>query len=77
MTVASAAARQVGVQIGYARVSTADQHPGQQVDALRRAGCSQVFVEIASGNGMARQQLKRMLTKLQPGDDLRMMGRAA
>lgn len=39
----------MGHLLGYARVSTADQQPHLQVDALERAGCYQGFTETASG----------------------------
>jgi hypothetical protein len=39
----------MGHLLGYARVSTTDQHPQLQVDALERAGCYRVFTETASG----------------------------
>jgi hypothetical protein len=35
----------MGHQLGYARVSTTDQQPHLQVDALERAGCYRVFTE--------------------------------
>lgn len=38
--------------VGYARVSTQDQNPDLQHDALRRAGCEEVFVEKVSGAGL-------------------------
>ena len=37
--------------IGYARVSSHDQNPDLQLDALRKAGCEQVFVEKVTGTG--------------------------
>jgi hypothetical protein len=39
----------MGHLLGYARVSTTDQHPQLQVDALQHAGCYRVFTETASG----------------------------
>ena len=33
--------------IGYARVSTIDQNPALQMDALKTAGCDKVFTETA------------------------------
>lgn len=35
--------------IGYARVSTTDQNPKLQVDALEKAGAEQVFQEKFTG----------------------------
>ena len=60
----------MGHLLGYARVSTADQHPQLQVDALQRAGCYRVFTETASGARTNRPTLEQLLDQLRPGDTL-------
>jgi DNA invertase Pin-like site-specific DNA recombinase len=56
--------------IGYARVSTTDQKPALQTDALTIAGCSKLFVETASGSLAERPQLNALLDYMRPGDTL-------
>ena len=56
--------------VGYARVSTADQDPRLQVQALERAGCARVLVDQASGATTSRPQLDEALRYLRPGDTL-------
>lgn len=53
--------------IGYARVSTKDQETDLQMDALRRAGVTEIFEEKASSVG-TRPQLRLCLAALRPGD---------
>jgi len=59
-----------GHLIGYARVSTLDQRPELQIDALRAAGCSKLFEERASGAKADRPQLAAALEYMRPGDTL-------
>ena len=56
--------------IGYARVSTQDQNPQLQLDALKAAGCEKIFTEKASGAQRDRSELKAALDYMRPGDTL-------
>jgi DNA invertase Pin-like site-specific DNA recombinase len=58
------------MHIGYARVSAKDQSLDLQVDALKKAGCEQVFREVASGARTARPVLDDVLSRLREGDVL-------
>jgi Resolvase, N terminal domain/Zinc-binding dehydrogenase len=66
----SATLPRMGHLLGYARVSTTDQQPQLQVDALERAGCYRVFTETASGARPDRPTLTQLLDQLRPGDTL-------
>lgn len=56
--------------VGYARVSTLDQKPALQTDALKAAGCERIFTETASGAQRDRPELNAALAYLRPGDTL-------
>jgi DNA invertase Pin-like site-specific DNA recombinase len=57
--------------IGYARVSTIDQNPQLQIEALEAAGCERVFVDHGvSGSHAKRPELKKALSTLGSGDVL-------
>ncbi|WP_439897123.1 recombinase family protein [Methylomagnum ishizawai] len=62
--------RYVYMRIGYARVSTQDQSPELQLDALASAGCEQVFHEKASGKDRERPELETCLKVLRKGDTM-------
>lgn len=56
--------------VGYARVSTQDQNPALQLDALKALGCEKVFVEKASGAQRDRPEMKAALDYMRTGDTL-------
>ncbi len=58
------------MRIGYARVSTRDQHPEAQSDALIGAGCERVFTDKASGKLARRPELDEALRGLRAGNQL-------
>lgn len=58
------------MKVGYARVSTFDQHLRMQEDALENSGCEEVFTDIASGAKTARPGLESALEFLREGDML-------
>ncbi|MDO3129658.1 recombinase family protein [Mycobacteroides abscessus subsp. bolletii] len=57
--------------IGYARVSTAEQSVGLQLDALQAAGAERVFTdEGISGSVSSRPELDKCMEVLREGDTL-------
>jgi DNA invertase Pin-like site-specific DNA recombinase len=56
--------------VGYARVSTLDQNPQHQIEALNEAGCKKIFTEKISGASKKRQQLQEALNYMRKGDTL-------
>jgi DNA invertase Pin-like site-specific DNA recombinase len=56
--------------VGYGRVSTQDQNPAMQEDALRAAGCEKLFIETVSSGKKDRPKLQAALEYLRPGDTL-------
>jgi DNA invertase Pin-like site-specific DNA recombinase len=56
--------------IGYARVSTQDQNPELQLDALTSSGCEQIFHEKVTGKFRDRPELAACLRSLRQGDTL-------
>ena len=56
--------------IGYARVSTQDQYPDLQIDALKAVGCEQVFQEKMGGKLADRPELAACLRTLRKSDTL-------
>jgi DNA invertase Pin-like site-specific DNA recombinase len=58
------------VHIGYARVSTEDQHTENQIEQLKKAGCERIYKENASGGRWDRPELHKALEHLRRGDVL-------
>jgi DNA invertase Pin-like site-specific DNA recombinase len=56
--------------IGYARVSTQDQKPELQLDALKEIGCDKIFEEKASGAKRDRPELIAAIDFVREGDTL-------
>jgi DNA invertase Pin-like site-specific DNA recombinase len=59
--------------IGYARVSSAEQNPGHQTDALTRAGVdpANIYLDHASGAKASRPELEKALASAnRAGDQL-------
>lgn len=57
------------MRIGYARVSTREQHLDMQLTALKDAGCERIFQEQVSGVG-ERTELQTAMQYLRDGDCL-------
>jgi len=62
--------RLIMANVGYARVSTIDQDPALQLDALAAAGCAKVFEDRASGARADRAGLRAALDYVRQGDVL-------
>ncbi|NRA87926.1 MAG: recombinase family protein [Rhizobiales bacterium] len=58
------------MKIGYARVSTTEQHLDIQKRTLEEAGCEIIFKEKASGTKQDRPELKKLLDQLRRNDVL-------
>jgi DNA invertase Pin-like site-specific DNA recombinase len=55
-------------RIGYGRVSTRDQNPDSQHDALAEAGCEKIFIEKISSRLDKRPKLEEALAYARSGD---------
>jgi len=62
--------RCVADKIGYARVSSADQNPRLQLDALAAEGCLKIYTDTITGATADRPQWTACLADLRRGDTL-------
>jgi len=58
------------MKIGYARVSTLEQNPEMQIDALKSSGCDKIYSDQVSGVRTDRPGLQEALDFTRPGDCL-------
>ena len=56
--------------VGYARISTPDQHLDRRHDALAQVRCEKTFADTVSGAKAARPGLQQALASLREGDTL-------
>lgn len=59
-----------GKSIGYARISTIDQSPNLQIDALKAYGCNRIYKDAVSAVGKDRPGFDKALKALKAGDAL-------
>lgn len=61
-----------GVVYGYARVSSKEQNPARQIDALRMHSVQEgnIYCDVASGKDFERPEYRRLMKKLKSGDVL-------
>ena len=59
-------------KIGYARVSTKEQHLSRQIAALKEAGIAEenMYIDKQSGKDFMRPNYQKMISELQEGDIL-------
>lgn len=56
--------------IGYVRVSSADQNPNRQLQQMKAIGVDIIYQEKASGATSDRSELQKMLTQIKQGDTI-------
>jgi DNA invertase Pin-like site-specific DNA recombinase len=66
----------VAHKIAYARVSTADQNPDFQLDALAAESYLKIYTNVATGTKADRPQWNECLKNRRPGDTL-IIGKSA
>jgi DNA invertase Pin-like site-specific DNA recombinase len=57
-----------GQNVGYVRVSTAEQNPDRQLASLSICNIDKMFIDYASGKSMTRPELDKALQYIREGD---------
>jgi len=60
----------MAMKIGYIRVSKHEQHEALQTEALKKAGCEELFLDKSTKPASKRQGLEEALLFARPGDTL-------
>ena len=60
----------IHTSVGYARVAAPNDDLTQQISALKKAGCHQIFDDVACGAKISQAGLDRALDSLHPSDTL-------
>ena len=60
----------MAITYSYVRVSSLDQNPDRQLDAMTALGIppERIFIDRQSGKNTARPELQKLLAKVNPGD---------
>ena len=58
------------MQVGYVRVSTAEQNTARQESLMRDLGVEKFFIDYASGKDSERPELKKLVEFVREGDSL-------
>lgn len=56
------------MKIGYARVSSTDQHLDRQIEKLKAEGCEKIFEDKFSGASKERPALRQLMSFIREGD---------
>lgn len=56
------------MNVGYVRVSTAEQNEARQLETMKQRGIEKVFIDKCSGKNTDRPQLQAMLAFVRDGD---------